>query len=111
MAEWTQERHKAAKARCDVATGQPWVVWGTPEHNYVDSNTEETCSSCGREGWHGSLGVDFDKVEDAAFCAGARTDLPDALTEIERLRERLRDAQDSLDIEGALEEGERDIWL
>lgn len=38
------------------------------------------------------------------------TNIPCALAEIERLRELLKDAQDSLDVEGILEEGERDIW-
>ena len=72
MSTWTDEKHKAARARCAMATEGPWAPW----LDWVD--------------WVD--GVDVNPVayvytpEDRAFIAHARADIPALLDEIERLR-------------------------
>lgn len=92
MANWTKEREAKARARCEAATMGPWErdVW------YVTAELKD-----GRPGGEvivrcaASTNKHQDNERDirnATFCAHARTDLPDALDEIRRLREELTDA-------------------
>ena len=64
MGEWTEERHAAAKARCEEV--RPWIT--------MDGLTAPNCRA-------ESVIATFNR-----FACG---DLPDALTEIERHRARL----------------------
>ena len=82
MAEWTKDRHQAARLRCEEASEGPWSVDagvdpdGTP-FRHID-------------GWV-DLGDDWMCLmpADAEFIAASRIDLPDALDEIERLTREL----------------------
>lgn len=93
MTDWTPEREAAAKARCEAATEGPWFTWsdGAKEIHWLDAS-DKLCRECGEPHVRGGLGEGFYEIEDAVFCAGARTDLPDAIREIKRLREELIDA-------------------
>lgn len=78
---WNQERHDAARARCEAATEGPWSA----ESHCTDAEADLTRA----DGW--DLAVDPNGGNpfhrwDADFIAAARQDLPDALDEIERLR-------------------------
>lgn len=76
---WDQERHDAARARCDAATTGPWIkVDDYPDGPYL-------CPPA-----TGAMLVDYgqdvhQQLRDASFIAHARLDLPAALDEIERL--------------------------
>lgn len=89
---WTPDREAAAQARCTAATEGPWGrdVW------YVTAELKD-----GRPGGEvmvrcaASTNKHQDNERDirnARFIAHARTDLPDAIREIQRLREELSDA-------------------
>jgi hypothetical protein len=82
---WTKERLAEAKARCDAATPGPWG-W-TPGSGDAEDADECACV----QSTDGSMEIEagdkepsFSGDADAAFIAYARTDLPDALAEIER---------------------------
>jgi len=89
MSEWTQERHETAKARCEAATSGPWVL------------SPPLCGPDGQGVYQLSSGGPICDVgdpyprgenrpqENMEFIAEARTDLPDALAEIERLQTEL----------------------
>ncbi len=75
---WTDERHEAVKARCKAASVGPWreredfdyYLGGT---YVVDKDGEKICLLF---------------CDETDFVAEARTDLPDALAEIERLKRK-----------------------
>jgi uncharacterized small protein (DUF1192 family) len=84
MNAWTEERHREARARCVKATPGPWIYgMGTSvvlcETGILDANLEAVLVNCGR-------GSGTETQEDGEFIAASRTDLPDALDEIERLQ-------------------------
>lgn len=87
MSTWTDERHEAARARCEAATDGPWescggAIEGGPTSGRDVVTTEVDCMSyC-----YGGTGRGVERPEDREFIAHARTDLADALDEIERLR-------------------------
>lgn len=72
---WTPEREAAALDRCERATPGPW-------RSRVGVDPPMVFGSEGRvavvDGWIGE--------DDAAFIADARTDLPDAIAELRKLR-------------------------
>lgn len=83
----TRERLNEIKQRCEKATKGPWGV-------------RHLCSGCSPDEDEGAgLGLElvgppqpwlegqFARAADAQFCAHARTDLPDLVTEVERLLE------------------------
>lgn len=85
---WTPEREAAAEARCGAATEGPWFTWTSATGwHYLDSRAERDCSCCGRPEPIGAISEGFENASDGAFCAHARTDLPDPIREIQRLRE------------------------
>jgi hypothetical protein len=88
-ADWTDERHAAARARCEAATPGPWiampdggayegmvVAWAGGDDNGIDA----ICADPELD----------DRLYDRAFIAASRADLPAALDEIERLRAEQR---------------------
>jgi hypothetical protein len=111
---WTKERHAAVLARCDAATAGPWR-WtgfcGSPQlegaREYAEMNPVMVAQGCGNDrktvdGVQGCmpefLGDELracplhpDKT-DRDFVAASRTDLPDALAEIDRLGALVRSA-------------------
>lgn len=83
---------KAIKARCEAASKGPWtylcdtsnrghILYGDPERDLV------YCPSCSRR-----HGAQFIGTKDGPFIAHARTDLPDCITEIERLQGLVKSA-------------------
>lgn len=88
MTEWTEEREAEVRARCADATPGPWhhgtsavdrdVRTGLSSHNIYGNGHEDITTP----------GASIDPP-DAQFIAHARTDLPDALEEIARLRVEL----------------------
>lgn len=93
MTDWTDERHKAARAACDAATPEPWVsekhfaagqtvsAYRNGKRISIESQNV-TAMKSGVDVWHPS-------PEDCDFIALARTDLPDALDEIVRLQKEI----------------------
>lgn len=72
----------AARARCNAATGGPWVSWhGEPTRGALE---HAGVQRIGREGV-ASIARAYVGKYDAEFIAHARTDLPAALDEIDRL--------------------------
>lgn len=101
---WNKKRHAAARKRCEDATAGPWayVVQLTSRSRerarvfqYVRAGIsgpgtargKPIIADCGKGGV--TPGGSFPHNRDAAFIAYARTDLPDALDEIERLQAEL----------------------
>jgi hypothetical protein len=80
-ADWTPERLREARERCERATPGPWRTVDRWDGSEVRSDP----------GTRVIVAVDL-CAEDAAFIAHARADLPAALAEIERLRDLLREA-------------------
>ena len=81
MSEWTPERHEAAKARCDAASPGPWSnIYYEARCQMVSAVTQGRI----RRRVANTSG-NLDGEANATFIAEARTDLPDALAEIERL--------------------------
>lgn len=93
MADWTPERHAAARARCEAATPGPWEA--NHRENKVVRQAWVTLPGCPGQPlcqcrWHpehtsGHWGDTFDADANADFIAHARTDLPEALAEIDDL--------------------------
>lgn len=80
--EWTQGRHEAARAACDAATDGPWEAQATTVQKAPfdrDSVLNDIAVMRGHPQW----------LANAEFIALARTELPAALAEIERLDGRL----------------------
>jgi hypothetical protein len=78
MSTWTDERHEAARARCEAATDGPW-------------DDQPGWTGAARVVLNGDGDMLWDAVglmndADGAFIAHARTDIPALLDEIERLR-------------------------
>lgn len=91
--EWTNERGKEARVRCDAATKGPWEQ----DAHYVTGNVKggrpggEVIVQC-----HSTASSVDDRARDlknSEFIAHARTDLPDALDEIDRQRKRIADLE------------------
>lgn len=85
---WTPARHAEARARCEAATAGPWTAL---ERMRADHPMRERVIV--QHGVHGGTVVVRPEgverafaYEDLVFVAAARTDLPDALAEIARLR-------------------------
>lgn len=95
MSTWTNERHEAARARCEAATEGPWddqPDWTGTARIVLNADDEIL--------WDGLVGD-----PDGPFIAHARTDLPDALDEIERLRALTTITKDRVRAAG------REFWL
>jgi hypothetical protein len=91
-APWTKERIAELRSLCDEATPGPWEVERRAElrrWTVRSEPTEETVA----EIVHWS---DMADRADAALIAAARTSLPEALDEIERLRARVDDLETEL---------------
>ncbi|OPZ03595.1 MAG: hypothetical protein BWZ09_02355 [Alphaproteobacteria bacterium ADurb.BinA305] len=89
--DWTPERIREARERCERATPGPW------EASYAYNNGGMPTGDFKIPGHNGGATVEM-LVDDAYFCAHARKDLPAALDEIERLtaeRAELRTIRDS----------------
>ena len=82
---------EAIKARCNAATEGPWeyqgdtsngdhILYGNPKRDLA------YCPQCSRQ-W----GVQFIGTKDGRFIAYARTDIPDLIKEVERLRQAVKD--------------------
>lgn len=82
---WTKARHDAAKQRCEAATRPPWIhvhdVDGDEDGIYDTYYVTDCVMDA--DGYHLHSAS---STTDAAFIAKSRTDLPDALAEIERLQ-------------------------
>lgn len=82
--EWTHERGKEARARCDAATEGPWDIFhicspaGESHRIYADCKDGDIAHI--PKEWRAR------NQGNGPFIAHARTDLPDALDEIERLK-------------------------
>ena len=87
MSTWTNERHEAARARCEAATEGPWescggTIEGGPTSGRDVVTTAVDCMAyC-----YGGRGRGVEHPEDREFIAHARADIPDLLAEVERLR-------------------------
>ena len=79
---WTAERHRAAKERCEQATEAPWNCELNSHREYDVFRLGEVASMTIELG-------QLREFDDALFTIRARTDLPDALAEIERLQAEL----------------------
>lgn len=82
-ADWTPERHREARERCERATPGPWV------HSPPGVDEPHVSTKIGSDGervdWLASpRSAPSKRWHDAAFIAHARDDLPAALREIER---------------------------
>ena len=97
MSTWTNERHEAARARCEAATEGPW----DDQPNRTDT-ARVVLDGDGEVLWD-AAGLMADA--DSEFIAHARTDLPDALDEIERLRALTTITKDRVRAAG------REFWL
>ncbi|WP_438029101.1 hypothetical protein [Sorangium sp. So ce233] len=79
----TKERIDEIKGRCDEATPGPWLQPLEDEQRAIASAQRPTTSLL-------ALDVDnmaiFAREEDATFAAKARTDVPELLGEVKRLR-------------------------
>lgn len=86
----TDERLAAIRARCDAATPGPWIhenyelltAWPDPDDPEADTDTGpvQVLEPTGARG--------IAEVEaNLDFCAEARKDIPDLLSEVDRLRE------------------------
>lgn len=85
MTDWTKDRHAAARKACEAATSGPWEWDGKPwDYPHDQEAPWLRCS-------HGAVvnGEIECGEHDASFIAAARTDLPAALDEIERLTKAL----------------------
>lgn len=106
MSTWTNERHEAARARCEAATDGPWescggTIEGGPTSGRDVVTTEVDCMSyC-----YGGTGRGVEHPEDREFIAHARIDLPALLDEIERLRALTTITDDMV------RAAAREIWL
>ncbi len=94
----TEEQLAAIQARCDAATPPPWYVH---EADGEDAETGEPWAQLdGIEDRHGDRladeHLDWESDEDFVFVTHARTDVPDLLAEIRRLREVVRLTEDAL---------------
>lgn len=78
MSTWTDERHEAARARCEAATDGPW-----DDQPCWTGTARVVLNGDGDMLWD-AVGLMNDA--DGAFIAHARIDLPAALDEIEHLR-------------------------
>lgn len=101
MSTWTDERHEAARARCEAATAGPWR-WSNAGgvHVRLAQMDDALVMGFARQGMDGAQPVlrtrdgipekagrgNLYDYPDAAFIAHARADLPALLDEIERLR-------------------------
>ena len=91
---WTPERHAEVKARCEAATDGPWKL----VMDYEQLGEGPFAESYSFISSIDALPIDptdWDDV-DFVFISYARTDLPDALAEIERLQERVARLEDDL---------------
>lgn len=114
MTDWTKERHATARKACEAATSGPWCIWdgpayvggghdlciGAPNEVWITNVESDERSSSGMK----IAGMSMDPSEvtrqqraNAEFLATARTDLPAALDEIERLQELLRAEMEACD--------------
>lgn len=97
MGDWTKDRHAAARKACDAATSGPWF--------HASSHNCDDVSYCvvlqdGDDGvthYVRSFAESDAVPENCRFIAAARTDLPDALDEIERLQGLLRAEMEACD--------------
>lgn len=82
---WTPKRESEIAERCEKATPGPWCYGG--DDRIYDDPEEYGAERCLLQQYE--LGHEQQNWDnDAEFIAHARTDLPDALSEIKRLRER-----------------------
>lgn len=93
---WTPERHAAAKERCERATPGPW----TEQYEYDGKYTVFMALHAHGNPWER-------EKENVTFAAHARTDLPDALAEIERLQAEIKRLREALDMAIEAYQGER----
>lgn len=113
MTDWMKEQEAEIQERCDAAAKGPWET-GSSIYETVDWEVSGPYAR-GADGRQtialivgGLEDENAKKIRDrdlAEFIAHARTDLPDALKEIKRLREELRIAENSWNFE----EGKRII--
>lgn len=107
----TSEERATARARCEKATPGPWNIYcyktidvitlkenvDIPKDHVIEApeslSGEEHAFVCCQ-----ASGIDIAKHADAQFIADARTDLPSALDEIERLEKRLEAAETVCDL-------------
>lgn len=87
---WSDQRHRAVRDLCENATAGPWHLVDTGWCRYggydqIEAPNGEPIAMPQDEQGGASWGEDHD----AAFIAAARTDLPAALNEIERLKQAL----------------------
>jgi hypothetical protein len=89
---WTPERHAQAKARCEAAADGPWDV-DSPfsDSPYVVAVTDPADALSNY-----AIVAKLQETNDANFIAHARTDLPDALAEIERLQKEINHVREFL---------------
>jgi hypothetical protein len=102
----TPAQLKAARERCEKATAGPWTDYLPFEAGSMPGS--QYCQGCYIIEWD-------DKEADLPFIAHARTDLPAALGEIERLRGLLRaaicpSAKDGCDGKGIPRQVGEDDW-
>ena len=107
MSTWTNEKHEAARARCEAATAGPWR-WSNSGGARPRLAQKDNALVMGfaRQGMDGAQPVlrtrdgipekagreNLNSYPDAVFIAHAREDLAEALDEIERLRAALEAA-------------------
>lgn len=93
MSAWTEEREAAAWARHEAATKGPWLTGehvGEPAALCAASDPETSLLGVDRDGMAIFCSARrTESVSNAVFTANAREDLPDAITEIRRLRGEL----------------------
>lgn len=105
MAEFNAARAEAIRSRCEAATPGPWK-WTPQEEEVERDGTVEKVTGAQIESiftfdtGEGYYGVENNNAE---FIAHARTDLPDALAEIERLTAQVETLQGERDAHGVAE--------
>lgn len=115
MTAWSIERHAEARKRCDAATAGPWTSIG--EHREDNPNGDDcVVDEAGNmvvhyTGAHNSFGPKECEAN-AHMIAESRSDLPDALDEIERLREGVLGLVENADRRGFTQlAGSLLVWL
>lgn len=87
MTDWTKDRHAAARKACEAATKGPWFHASSRD---IDNGSYCVVFQDDDDGatthYVRSFAESDAVIENCRFIATARTDLPAALDEIERLR-------------------------
>lgn len=97
MAEWSEEREKEVRERIEKSTKGPWTSCGDDPRCLIDAGVYANGIRIATE-VSPIKALRPERNANMEFAAHARTDLPDALDEIARLRAELADHDASFDL-------------